>query len=1308
MLPTAVEQDTTKRSHMSWAKRAIPLKSTTLFKKADHSQEWYAEVGATAGELHPSHHRFPWGFIRNHTDTYLKKKGKISQEEADRRLSMLVQTHPARDVAIASVAHAMSAQSLDQLLLAETNVMCGSYWGLESWLQSVIAAHEGNPALTTRLQAEWARALLPYATTGASAAGYYLKGVKRALKDHKTQNMDVDLHNFAVLLRRAIQDYAEQLNGLRLTCNWVAAKKAVDWMTELDLSSSSDSPCINIESIFDRHHFSAWRMWASWKPDVNRITRLSKIDIIHMSTILDLVALEGPDMITGTKHTLRQGLIAGYGEQRNWVHYRGLIIEVPEHTKACLATILERLVEGLDTVFTSLPHGESLFNLFRALTIGGTITKSSLDLFDASLEITCTPEKDYHAFIRELWCEKDQIGGLHIHALQQVLHLLDAPQATTFREVFLQDWLFKGIEECFRECQSVIRAQMKTSAWLRLLLELHTFCTAVKASEHVFPRLKPSIRADMSAWPSAKRMTSIKEIYVAAQNVHLNKLQTRNSFVWVDPDTSTKSLLLEKDQKSRHALEVIIEKHCVDHLLSAEVSCDSTEQILRDTLEVWENTGEGVDDDDMRMLAILISRDINNPAEHKCECIYEVAVDLSLGRASSFVGDMVRIVRVQETDSRQAIIALTNILAIREGCTRCWRGVLLRWLNQNEKQEARRGTAIVDHLIQTMDTTIWISFMQSLEALFADVIADNTKKHDLPSLLQPGLLSWVSEVAKFDRTLTKLEEVSDSPFAVRRILSYGYESRRKENVAILSYLQKAEGNSAETVMQNVVMLTSGRKSDMREVIDCLAKLLDAPYEAIEACNEIWDAKCGFLDIPGLPTHEQAGLSRLIERDHVYYDCTSKQYETTPQPDCSKSKTRKSHHIIAKRRYDIPSAVAEVMVAGWIQNDDVAPETKTVIEHLARLLDLEVYKSAIPKSKLSEAIEFWDGIEAEIMREAERLEGLKRTLKAKDPLQTALLIKEYSIPDSNLLEDEIQELPSGIIDLVELIDDDEIEMSFTLASYTELQRSAMGVPSTANNLLVRLTIDRYGSKSPAFCVHYDSDKNIETDQHFPWICVATSNAPHGNVCFSKQTAFVWQMNRHIHRYLRTGNVSIRGLYGIVQTMIGEMGQRCISCGSRHKRKNTQLRRSTPCWAVACQLLWQVITEQKAYALPLDVRIPEIRTDIFAVDMLLSSIYSAAMANKVELLPNCPIHPISTVKTILDSLPKLSIIRDAVHISSVLSKYHVDAEKLISWAFCPGKCESGARNGVYVKTAESFFTDYSVVSWDVAGSSSCYTC
>jgi hypothetical protein len=92
----------------------------------------------------------------------------------------------------------------------------------------------------------------------------------------------------------------------------------------------------------------------------------------------------------------------------------------------------------------------------------------------------------------------------------------------------------------------------------------------------------------------------------------------------------------------------------------------------------------------------------------------------------------------------------------------------------------------------------------------------------------------------------------------------------------------------------------------------------------------------------------------------------------------------------------------------------------------------------------------------------------------------------------------------------------------------------------------------------------------------------------------------------------------------------------------------------------------LTKRTRYKLPLEVRIPEIRTDIFAVDMMLSSVYATASTGIPELLPGCPIRNKATIKAILNSLPSLTIIRDAVNTSAVLESYHKDAEKLISWA------------------------------------------
>ncbi|KAF1937262.1 hypothetical protein EJ02DRAFT_477450, partial [Clathrospora elynae] len=274
LLSSTVERTTDKRLRISWAKRAIPLKNSTFFNKAKHSEEWHQNIEATAGVLHPSHPKFPKAFLRNHTDVYLRKKGNINQADADIRFAILIESHQARDIAVAAAAHAMTAKSLRALLHAELNVAQGSYWGLDTWLQCLIAANDGNPASVTDLEAEWARSLLPYATHGARAAGSYLKGVSRALRKSKISNMSV-LPEFSTLLMRAVADYSAQLEGFRLKCQWLAAHEAVFWMVELDKTTPMTSPdMLLLEHILDAQ-FPTWRLWANWRPDIHHIARLA-------------------------------------------------------------------------------------------------------------------------------------------------------------------------------------------------------------------------------------------------------------------------------------------------------------------------------------------------------------------------------------------------------------------------------------------------------------------------------------------------------------------------------------------------------------------------------------------------------------------------------------------------------------------------------------------------------------------------------------------------------------------------------------------------------------------------------------------------------------------------------------------------------------------------------------------------------------------------------------------------------------------------------------------------------------------------
>ncbi|KAF1844586.1 uncharacterized protein K460DRAFT_94487 [Cucurbitaria berberidis CBS 394.84] len=1252
---STVEPTVDKRLRISWMKKSIPLKNSSLFNKAKHSEEWHLSVDATAGVLHPSDSKFPYGFLRNHTDAYLRKKGKINQADVDIRLAILIDAHQAREVGVAAIAHAMTAKSLRALLLAELNIAQGSYWGLETWLQCLIAANYGNPASVTDLESSWAHLLLPYATHGAHAAGWYLKGVSRALRKSCPANLNV-LPEFLILLRRAIADYSAQLEGFRLRGQWVAAHEAVFWMMELESSSPAETPpgYLLLERIFDSQ-FPTWRLWAAWKPEINRITRLASSDTARLATIPDLVALEGPDVLTETQKTLKEGLIAQYGSERPWVRFGGLVIEVPDHTRGGLRNKLERIAKGLDTISTGKscdPGSESMFRLFRDLTVNQPITETCLDIFEAAVKIGYKPENDIYNTVGYIHTERDSLGGQHILALQNLVRVLGEPQADELHRLLFHPWLLQGIESCLRDCQAAIRSHIDTSLpWIHLASELHAFCTTLKDSRL---DLSPAvyITTQLEALPPVVQMEMILDILAATQTLKPSQQDTHARTGETIKHVPVPSYLLGQPEKTRHPLEDVIEEFCILRLLEPGKVSQTTQRTISAILNVWESTARPHIDYDRRSLAILVSRSTGDDHQLRCRCLMEIAQGNTLLEPPTFVKDLLTIMLQADIHPERAFIEFTHLLADRKSWTLCWRDLLYMWLEQISEPGCFQSTTILDYTLQTMKAAEWLSFMHSLETLFADLNFSTSEERKIPSILQPQLLAWKTQVATYTGTLTRLEDTLGDLEAVRCILVCREGFWTKNLLSILRFLERAEGQPAETLMQKVVGKLSARTKNAWEVKACLFDLLNAPPDAIQTCEKIWDAKHGFLDIPCLPTRTQATERAVPSRRSLIGKAISIRTTTSSQP----LQLGPASNPVPK--FEVPLSVAEVMVAGWVQDDGVDARKKVVIENVALLLELEVYKNTIPMEKLLEATLFWENIEKEITREAERLEALQKALKAKDPKGTSLLLEELGIQDNSLLDEEIMRLPAGVIDVVEKVGNNEIEISFPLNAFTELQRGAMGIPTTAKTLILRLSIDHLGDMPSSFCVHFNSDVNLDSLEHSPWNCSPSSRSPQEKICKSVQTAFTWQLNRILYTQLRIGNIGIADLHKLVKKRMEELGQSCIACGTSHNAKNAQLRRSTPCDVISCARLW--------YQLPLDVRIPEIRTDVFAVDMMLTSVYAAAMSNKPELLPSCPIYGNEVVKAILNSLPNLTVLSHAVNLSTVLRSYHKDAERLISWA------------------------------------------
>lgn len=1267
LAPTTVEVTNERRSRVPWGKRAIPLKNSNLFNKTKHSEEWHHSIDATAGVLHPSDSKFPYGFLRNHTETYLKKKGKINQADADIRLVILVTSHTARDIAVAATAYAMTAQSLRTLLHADLNVMRGSYWGLKVWLQCLIAANEGNPASVTDMEALWARKLLPFANQGPRAAEWYLAGVCMVLRELAVPNMNM-VPEFSTLMQRAIEDFSRQLDGFRLHNRWNAAHEAVMWLTELAKTSPATTPPGHLlpEHILDSQ-LPIWRVWTYWKPDVNRLKRLASCSSEQLAVVSDLIALEGPDMITGAESTAREGLITEYNGAKALLKWRGIIVEVPDRTKTQLKTTLIRVVDLLDrAIDPSGPGYESRFHLFRDIIIARPINASTLDLFEAVCRIQWTAKHDIYNAIREIYGSKDVLGGQHVLALQNLLGALDDAHSADLKDIFLEKWLRTGIETCREECREAVHTHItKGLPWTKLAIEYHDFCIALRASEHHWPSELQTIKIP-SSWPTPDDIRTVVQIYEAAQDHrqkqrlldHPNSVASQQEGKPRECAEKSKhaehlmTMLTEKTE-NRSILEEVSEAYCIDQLLGGPTISHSHQRIVQNIMLVWKQTSKPTIDEDRRELAILVSENAGSDFILRCRYLAEIAFGKEILEPGTSAKELLTIVRKSGNELPQAIIDLTNLISSKKAWTSCWKDLLYLWFERQNDTINYIGPNILDYSLQVMSAAQWLSFISNIERLFADLTVAASPKKTIPSILQPALLEWRRWTSTYGETFQRLEtSLGERCVAVQCLLSCYTEAQNFR--AILYHLQQVEGRPIEVLLQKLVGKLAKDGANAEDLKNCILYLVVATPQGIETCGRIWDAKHGQLDIPGLPPKTQQSITRW---SLPAYKKDSLQNTGTPTTNASLTATG----TCTSSSRPVPPAVVDVMVAGWLLNTDIDERDSLAIASFATFIGICVENVSDSKwnSKIAEATTFWRKIEDEITTEALRLEGIQQALKAKDPKGTAILLQELGFADSSLLDDEIACLPPSIANMVEKVAHNEVEISFPLNSLTDLQRGAMGIPQGATTLLLRLSLDANTGGSPAFCMHFNNELNLDSLEHVTWICSPDSTTLPKQFCTKQQTAFTWQLSGIVHMWLKIHNGCIVPLYKFITGRIQNMGQVCVTCGTSHNARHTQLqlRRATPCNIMACARLW--------YQLPLHVRIPEIRTDTYAVDMLLTSVYAAAMSGRAELLPSCPIY-VETVKTILNSLPSITVLSHAVNMSAVLRTYHKDAEKLISWA------------------------------------------
>ncbi|KAM5344571.1 hypothetical protein ACJ41O_013106 [Fusarium nematophilum] len=298
----------------------------------------------------------------------------------------------------------------------------------------------------------------------------------------------------------------------------------------------------------------------------------------------------------------------------------------------------------------------------------------------------------------------------------------------------------------------------------------------------------------------------------------------------------------------------------------------------------------------------------------------------------------------------------------------------------------------------------------------------------------------------------------------------------------------------------------------------------------------------------------------------------------------------------------------------------------------------------------------------LVERARQLEVSRWKLKREDAEEHSRLLHDAGIRDT-LVRAAWEGIPAELADAVEEVASNEYELSFPLTGLNELQRQARGVPDAARLLVVRVCLNA----TAGFCIHYSPNDEATTDRHQYW--PKSSGDPDRPVCGTKPSLFTYYLARNLHRLLENPQTvskrkplpqvkiphPLSTIHSNIEKWVTTSPLTCVVCGALL---------STKLWkAAACSRPCSLLFRQA----PLEARLHNLLVDPLSVDLLISSVYAAALDPcHVDLIPGCPVAR-AALPRVINSLPSMATLSKAPNLSQVFQRSPNGAEQetLLSW-------------------------------------------
>ncbi|KAF4631947.1 hypothetical protein G7Y89_g6189 [Cudoniella acicularis] len=719
--------------------------------------------------------------LRDHTDSFLGKKRKLSSEEQETRLLSLIASHPQKDVAIVACAHRLSREAVRELLHTELQTNLGGNADVEQYLNALKAVHCVNIQAVSEHEGRHVEILGALLHPEILTVGRNLLALENVASEVPKEL--VSCPSLDVLPARSCRYFVEQLAGLKEAAEWSLACNACSWLR--DVAGRFEKTEWLLDSTFRQ-----WRHWASWMPNYQRLQSWGKLTWDQRRVLKDVLSLEGPDEVGG-KPTLCEGVVSIFDSERGWSLNRELnLLKLNTDAQAEVSQTLSRVLDVLDLAISVSPDAIYLFvQVCLNYPVSADLLEGMEQVYTSDDPLTST---------KLLSIMNAQKNSIQNGFTAMVLPALQKVDNIYFRTI-LASRLKEIVEENVARLQNRLReAITKKESPGPAVIKLHSIGKDLEAAPWLWPMLDKKFGSLLRCWPTKEYLEVL--------------LKVRESAAQPNPSKTTSSLIQ------------FIDRDLLTRFTGPPGTNNGSSGPMEGLLHVWRKAKYSTD----REVALTIAGRASLPGEIRGRCLKQLC-----GMNDQFVSKLGQIMK-QETDMaciRMAEILSTGYLMEGGGTAECWKELL--WSMIEERQDT-----IVDFaLAQFSLIESWFEWLRSIEDMFQGRVEQYAST--CPLLRRP-LYAWSKRLEQnYLPSLKQLEEIIGQGSQSMKWVLLGWD-KEAALVTIFDIQKSGKIWRCQKIIDAVCASMSRDGGNISQISETISLLTQASPEAAEACCHVFE------------------------------------------------------------------------------------------------------------------------------------------------------------------------------------------------------------------------------------------------------------------------------------------------------------------------------------------------------------------------------------------------------------------------------------------------------------------------------------